>query len=134
MEPTDEQTPADSGAAATTEVPIENSADDTFDDERADGEVVDEQEPAELEGLLQKKGDQGALKLTTLTLAFFCIFFFVLPFSRLWFTLARSRRTCPRLGRIRLWKKRFCRLYAPNEEHGARITYFKNDKNREALG
>ena len=81
MEPTDEQTPADSGAAATTEVPIENSADDTFDDERADGEVVDEQEPAELEGLLQKKGDQGALKLTTLTLAFFCIFFFRFAFS-----------------------------------------------------
>jgi len=37
-------------------------------------------------------------------------------------------------GKILLWKKRYCRLYAPTEEHGPLVTYFKNQKDRKALG
>ena len=35
---------------------------------------------------------------------------------------------------MRLWKKRFCRLYAPNDKHGPLITYFKSQKDKKALG
>jgi hypothetical protein len=62
-----------------------------FDDEQ--GEQEPPEEPSELEGFLQKKGDQGLM---------------------------------------RLWKKRFCRLYAPNEKHRALVTYFKNQKDKKA--